>query len=62
LLTGATERVITIGDGVMATLLGTPGEVGKTQIFSLNLPAHDIELDLSDRSATSGRFSYAHAG
>jgi hypothetical protein len=61
-LTGATDRVITIGDGVMSTLLGTPGEVGKTRVFSLRLSAHDIELDLSDRSATSGRFSYAHAG
>ena len=62
LLTGATERVITVGDGVMATLLGTPGEVGKTSVFRLELPAHDIQLSLSDRSATSGRFSYAHAG
>jgi hypothetical protein len=59
---GSTKRPITIGDGLLATLLGTPGVVGKSSRYRLSLEAAGIDIDVSGRSTTSGRFSYAHAG
>ena len=59
---GSTKRPITIGDGVLATLLGTPGVAGRSSRFRLTVEAAGIDLDLADRSTTSGRFSYAHKG
>jgi hypothetical protein len=61
LLTGATARVITVGDGVFARLLGTPGEVGRSH--SLRIDVNGMKLvDVADRSTTSGRFAYLHEG
>jgi hypothetical protein len=59
---GSTGRPITIGDGRLATLLGTPGVVGRSSRFRLSVEAADLDLSVTDRSTTSGRFSYAHPG
>ncbi len=60
LLVGATGRVITINDGVMARLLSPSGESGRARRFELELPS--IARRTTDRSTTSGRFDYVHEG
>jgi hypothetical protein len=57
---GATGRITTIADSIMANLLGSLGEVGRTATLTLNLPRHGLELAVQDRSATRGRFAYVH--
>jgi len=59
---GSTKRPITVGDGLLATLLGTPGTVGKSSRYRLTIAGAGIDLDVAGRSTTSGRFAYAHAG
>jgi len=54
---GATGRITTIADSVMANLLGL-GEVGKASDLTIDLPVHGLDLSVEDRSATRGRFSY----
>jgi hypothetical protein len=61
-LRGSTKRPITIGDGVLATLLGSPGDVGKSDRYRLTIDAADLDINVTDRSTTAGRFSYAHKG
>ena len=60
LLRGSTKRPITIGDGRLATLLGTPGVAGKSSRYRLTIDAAGIDLAVEGRSTTSGRFSYSH--
>lgn len=60
LLRGASKRPIAVTDGVMATLLGNPGYMGRSSRFRLHVEAAGLAIDLSDRSTTSGRFSYLH--
>lgn len=60
LLRGSTKRPITIGDGRLATLLGTPGVAGKSSRYRLTIDAAGIDLAVEGRSTTTGRFSYAH--
>jgi hypothetical protein len=55
-LVGSTERITTVADSALATLLGSPGEVGSAQRFELDIPK--LKLDVQDRSATRGRFAY----
>ncbi|HZV73699.1 MAG TPA: DUF1326 domain-containing protein [Conexibacter sp.] len=57
LLVGSTGRVITINDGVLASLLDAGGESGKAARFQLQLP-HVDAIDATERSTTSGRFDY----
>jgi hypothetical protein len=57
---GSTGKPITIADGLLATLLGTPGVVGKSSRYRLSVEAAGLDLDLADRSTTSGRFDYSH--
>jgi len=59
---GSTKRPITIADGLLATLLGTPGTVGRSKRFRLSLEAEGIDVDVEGRSTTSGRFAYHHRG
>ena len=59
LLRGSTKRPITIGDGRLATLLGTPGVAGKSSRYRLTIDAAGIDLAVEGRSTTSGRFSYS---
>jgi len=54
---GATERITTIADSVMANLLGL-GEVGKASGLTIDLPVHALDLSVENCSATRGRFSY----
>jgi hypothetical protein len=61
LLTGSSQRVITIGDGILSSFLGNPAESGKASRFHLELPGRD-PIDATARSTTGGRFSYRHAG
>ena len=60
MLRGSTKHPITIGDGVMATLLGTPGVVGKSSRYRLSIDSAGIDINVEGRSTTSGRFSYSH--
>jgi hypothetical protein len=59
---GSTKRPITIGDGLLATLLGTPGIVGRSSRYRLNVSAAQIDIDVEGRSTTSGSFAYSHRG
>jgi hypothetical protein len=59
---GSTKRPITIGDGLLATLLGPVGVVGKSSRYRLRVDAAGIDVNVSGRSTTSGRFAYSHAG
>lgn len=57
-LVGATDRVITVGDSTLASLLGTPGEVCKSGCLTLDLPQQSVSVEVEGRSAMRGRFSY----
>lgn len=59
---GSTKRPITIGDGVLATLLGSPGIVGRSSRYRLSVDTPAIDIDVEGRSTTSGRFAYSHRG
>ena len=59
---GSTRRPITIGDGLLATLLGTPGIVGRSSRYRLNVAAAAVDIDVEGRSTTSGSFTYSHRG
>ena len=58
-LVGPTGRIVTVADGMLSTLLGTPGEVGSGRL-TLDMEGRDFDLDIGNRSATRGRFSYLH--
>jgi hypothetical protein len=60
ILRGSTREPIRISDGLLATLLGTPGSAGKSSRYRLTVEAGAIEIDAQNRSTTSGRFAYAH--
>jgi len=55
---GSTRRITTIADSALATLLGTPGEVGRASRFAIDLPAVQLTVAVEGRSATRGRFAY----
>jgi hypothetical protein len=59
-LRGSTKQPITIGDGLLATLLGSPGDVGKSDRYRLTIDAADLDINVTGRSTTTGRFSYTH--
>jgi hypothetical protein len=61
-LVGSTDRVITVADSVLAGVLGTPAEVGKSSQFKLDMGKDEFDRDLQGRSANRGRFSYLHKG
>lgn len=54
---GATGRITTIADSLMANLLGL-GEAGRASGLTIDLPTHALDLHVEDCSATRGRFSY----
>ena len=60
-LVGALGRVTTLADSALARMLGTPTEVGKSSRFQISVNRAPLEADLKGRSASRGRFSYAHA-
>jgi hypothetical protein len=57
-IVGATGRIATVADSVMANILGPLGEVGRTANLTLDVPGHGVHLAVQDRSATRGRFAY----
>lgn len=57
-LTGSTGRVTTVADAALATMLGTPAEVGSSSRFKLDLSGERFDLDVQGRSANRGRFAY----
>jgi hypothetical protein len=57
-IVGSTRRITTIADSALATLLGTPGEVGRSSRFAIDLPDQDLRVAVEGRSATRGRFAY----
>jgi hypothetical protein len=58
---GPSGRLITLSDGMLSHVLGSPAEVGESCRFRVGLPAHAMDLDLRGRSTMGGRFSYEHA-
>ena len=58
LLTGQTDRVIGVVDSAMAEMLGTPAEVGRSTRYKLALGHDKLDLDVRERSANRGRFTY----
>lgn len=59
LLPGANGRTITIGDGLLSSLLGDTAEAGKASEFHLEVPGRE-PIVATARSTTSGRFRYRH--
>lgn len=59
-LHGSTSRPITVADGRLASLLGSPATAGKAGRYRLAFEAAGIDLDLPGRSTMSGRFAYSH--
>ena len=57
---GASGRLITLSDGQLSKVLGTPAEVGESWRFRIGLAQHNMEMDLRGRSTMRGRFSYTH--
>lgn len=57
---GAAGRPITLNDGLLSTVLGTPAEVGESWRFRIALPEHGIDANLRGRSTMRGRFSYRY--
>jgi len=58
LLRGETDRVTTVADSALAELLGTPAEVGKSTRYRLSLGHDHLDLDVTEKSANRGRFTY----
>ena len=58
---GAFGRPVTLSEGTLSEVLGTPAEVGESWRFRIALAAHELEADLRGRSTMRGRFSYQHA-
>jgi len=59
---GSTKRPVRVADGQLATLLGSPVTVGRSSRYRLSIEAAKLDIDVSDRSTMTGRFSYAHKG
>jgi hypothetical protein len=57
---GASGRLITLDDGKLSEVLGTPAEVGESWRFRIGLSALGMDSDLRGRSTMRGRFSYEH--
>jgi hypothetical protein len=55
---GSTKRIATMADSALATVLGTPVEVGKSSRFFIDVDRADMAADLVGRSANRGRFVY----
>lgn len=58
---GPDGRLMTLNDGKLAEVLGSPAEIGESWRFRVGLAAFGMEMDLRGRSAMKGQFSYVHA-
>lgn len=57
---GPSGLPMTLGNGKLSNVLGTPAEVGESNHFRVGLPMHEMNLDLRGRSTMAGNFSYEH--
>lgn len=57
---GPFGRPITLSDGKLSAVLGSPAEVGESWRMQVGLSSHGIDLDVRGRSTMSGGFSYQH--
>jgi hypothetical protein len=51
---------MTLSEGKLSKVLGSPAEVGESGRFRVALSTQAMDLDLRGRSTMSGRFSYIH--
>jgi hypothetical protein len=51
---------MTLKDGKLTKVLGSPAEIGESGHFRVSLAAHAMDLDVTGRSTMSGRFSYTN--
>jgi hypothetical protein len=58
LIAGSTNRIISVADGGLATVLGSPAEVGSSTRFRLDVEGEAFDVDLQGRGANRGRFAY----
>jgi hypothetical protein len=58
---GPFGRHITLSDGKLSGVLGSPAEVGESWRMRVGLSSHGMDLDVRGRSTMSGRFSYEHS-
>jgi hypothetical protein len=58
---GPSGRHMTLTDGKLADVLGSPAEVGESWRFRVGLAAYGMDLDVRGRSTMSGRFAYENA-
>lgn len=58
---GPSGRLMTLSDGLLSNVLGSPAEIGESCRFRVGLSAHKMNLDLRGRSTMAGRFSYEHS-
>jgi hypothetical protein len=57
---GPAGRTMTLNDGKLSGVLGSPAEIGVSRRFRIGMPFHGMDLDLRGRSTMSGTFSYEH--
>ena len=57
---GPSGRRMTLTDGKLSDVLGSPAEVGESWRFRVGLSRHGMDMDLRGRSTMSGGFSYEH--
>ncbi len=57
---GPEGRSMTLSDGKLSRVLGSPAEIGVSRRFRIGLPVQDMDMDLRGRSTMAGRFAYEH--
>jgi len=55
---GPAGRLMTLSDGKLSDVLGSPAQVGESWRFRIGLSDYGMDLDLRGRSMMSGRFAY----
>ncbi len=55
---GPSGRPMTLSDGKLSDVLGSPAEIGESWRMRVGLAAHGMELDLRGRSTMRGQFAY----
>lgn len=58
---GPSGRLMTLNEGELSEVLGTPAEIGESYRFRVGLPKAGMTMDLRGRSTMTGRFSYDHS-
>ena len=57
---GPFERPMSLSNGKLSNVLGSPAEVGESWRMQVGLSSHGMNLDVRGRSTMSGGFSYQH--